>query len=269
MPRKTIPRLAIAFSPRFKEMEQRFNRELANYIRNSLTTLLSRQQKTFYPDPLESTLLALPVSVSTLRSLALPEAVIKKEGEVLQPQTQNPSETDKLPSILSNHKALYEPSERPPSAGPTARTGDLLIEPSNDITSQKLPSPRGLSSDSKSIDNCTLLQGQVLSKGVEVNHASPLYDAGHLEVQIEYSTGPSQITPNGHPSNLSYNIEWLAVGEAERVLEQHASSIVSAESLEGEISHTLDDLNCFYITARGSVLKIFLQPNNAGLVSAL
>ena len=266
---RLYPGWRLPLSLSFKEMEQRFNRELANYIRNSLTTLLSRQQKTVYPDPPESTLLTLPVSVSTLRSLALPEAVFKKEGEVLQPQTPNPSETDKLPFIFSNPKALSEPSERTPSASPTARAGDVLIQPSNDITSQTLPSPRRLSSDSTSVDNYTLLQGQILSKGVEVNHASPLYDAGHLEVQIEYSTGPSQITPNGHPRNLSYSIEWLAVGDAERVLEQHASSIVSAESLEGEISHNLDDLNCFYITARGSVLKIFLQPSNAGLGSAL
>ena len=102
-----------------------------------------------------------------------------------------------------------------------------------------------------------------MSKGVEANHASPLYEAGLLEVQIEYSTGLSQSTPNSHPRNLSYSIEWLAVGEAERVLEQRASSIFSAESLEGEISHTLDDLNSFYITARGSVLKILLQPSNS------
>jgi hypothetical protein len=256
---RLYPGWRLPFSPSFKEMEQRFNRELANYIRNSLTTLLLRQQKTVYPDPPESTLLTLSASVSTLRSLALPEAVITKQGEVLQPQTQNPSETDKLPFILSNPKTLSEPSQRSPGTSPTARTGDLLIQPSNDITSQTLLSPRRLSSDSISVDNYTLLQGQILSKGVEVNHASPLYDAGHLEVQIEYSTEASQITPNGHPRNLSYSIEWLAVGEAERVLEQLASSIVRAESLEGEIPHTLDDLNCFYITARGSVLKIFFS----------
>lgn len=225
-----------------------------------------RQQNTVYPDPPESTLLTLPVSASTLRSLALPEAVIKEEGEALQAETPNRSETDKLPFILSNPKALSEPLEK---TSPAARIGGVSIQPSNYITSQTLPSPRKLSSDSISVDDYTLLQGQILSKGVEANHASTLYDAGHLEVQIEYSTRLSQITPNGHPGNLSYSIEWLAVDEAERVLEQHASSIVSAESLEGEISHNLDDLNCFYITARGSVLKIFLQPSNAGLGSAL
>lgn len=36
---RLYPGWRLPFSPRLKEMEQRFNRELANYIRNSLTTL--------------------------------------------------------------------------------------------------------------------------------------------------------------------------------------------------------------------------------------
>jgi hypothetical protein len=256
---KLYPGWRLPFSPKPTKIEQRFNRELANYIRNSLTTLLSRQQKTVYPDPNESTLLTLPFSVSTSGSLALPEAEL---GEILQPQTSNISETDQVPFNLSNPKALLKPSEKTPSASPAMPTRDISIQPPNATTSETLLSPQGLSSDS-SVDNDTLVQGRIMSKGVEANHASPLYEAGHLEVQIEYSTGLSQSTPNSHPRNLSYSIEWLAVGEAERVLEQRASSIFSAESLEGEISHTLDDLNSFYITARGSVLKILLQPSNS------
>jgi hypothetical protein len=85
-------------SPRFMKIEQNFNRELESHIRNSLATLFSRQQKTVYPDPNESTLLTLPVSVSTLRSLALTEAVIEDEKRVLQPKGPNISETESPPS---------------------------------------------------------------------------------------------------------------------------------------------------------------------------
>jgi hypothetical protein len=197
---RLYPGWRLPFSPQFKEIEQKFNRELANHIRNSLTTLLSRQQKTVYPDPHESTLLTLPESVSTLRSLALPEAV---EGEDLQPQKPNNSEKDRMPFIILNPKA---PSKRTPSTSPAARTCDILIQPPNDIRLKKLRSPWGPSSDS-TVDNYTLLQGQILSKSVEVNHASPLYKAGHLEIQIEYSTALNQIMPNSHPMNLSYSID--------------------------------------------------------------
>ncbi|KAE9373333.1 hypothetical protein N431DRAFT_504021 [Stipitochalara longipes BDJ] len=266
---RLYPGWRLPFSPRLKEMEQSFNEELANCINNSLTTLLSRQQQTVYPDPPESTLLTLPVSASTLRSLALPEAVTKEEREVLQPQIPRSSETDKVPFIPSNLKAPSGPLERIPSVCPAARTGDALNRYSNHATSQTDPSAQRLSSNGISVDDYTLLQGQMLSKDVEANHTSPLYDAGHLEVQIEYTIGPSQITPNSHPRNLAYGIELLTAGQAERVLEQHESSIFSVESFEGEISHNLDDQNCFYITARGSVLKVFLQPSNARLGSIL
>ncbi|KIM94598.1 hypothetical protein OIDMADRAFT_172370, partial [Oidiodendron maius Zn] len=63
---KLYPGWRLPFSSALEEREKRFNRKLAHYIRNSLTTLLLRRQKTVYPDPNESTLLTLPVSVSTL-----------------------------------------------------------------------------------------------------------------------------------------------------------------------------------------------------------
>jgi hypothetical protein len=49
---------------------------MENQVRNSPRTLLSRQQKTLYPDPNESSLLTLPASASTLRSSASPEEAI-------------------------------------------------------------------------------------------------------------------------------------------------------------------------------------------------
>ncbi|KAE8440473.1 hypothetical protein EG329_007439 [Mollisiaceae sp. DMI_Dod_QoI] len=266
---RLYPGWRLPFSSRLKEMEERFNKDLANNIRNSLITLLSRQKKTVYPDPTESTLLTLSVSESTLGSLALPEVVMEEEGNVLQPQTPNRSETDKISFILANLSILPESSERALSASPAVRTPEVLLQPSSDITSQKPPSTLGVSSDSISVDDYALLQGQILSEGVIADHASPLYTTGHLEVQIEYSTGPSQTTSGSHPRNLSYNVEWLTAEEAKRVLEQHPSLIFSAESLECEISHNIDDLNCFYIAARGSTLKISLQRSNAGQSSAL
>lgn len=58
----------------------------------------------------------------------------------------------------------------------------------------------------------------------------------------------------------AYSIEWLTADDAFRALEQHESSVYSAEQLKSEISLNRDDVRCFYITARGSTLKILLQP---------
>jgi hypothetical protein len=53
----------------FEHLERSFNAVLSNQINTSLSVLLSRGQKTVYPDPNESTLLTLPHSASTLQSL--------------------------------------------------------------------------------------------------------------------------------------------------------------------------------------------------------
>lgn len=261
---RLYPGWRLPLSLRLNEIERRFNLETANHIRNSLMTLFSRQKKTVYPDPHESTLLTLPMSVSTIRSLVLPGA---EEDEPLLPQTS--SDTDKIPSISTNLKATSNLSERTSSTGPATQTGSAVLQPGNDITPQT-PSPRRLSSESLIVDNYTLLQGQILQKGIEANHISPLYDAGHLEVQIEYSTGVSQTAPNSQPEKLYYSMEWLEVGEAERVLKNPSSLIITAESLEGGVStNPRHDLNCFYITAGRSVMKIILYPSDARLCSGL
>ena len=202
--------------------------------------------------------------MSTLCSLVLPEASLTEGREVLQPKTRDCSEKEEIPFNSSNTKVLSESSENAPSSSQTAQIGDVLIQPSNNVASHTILSTLsscGVSPlDGTPPDNYALLQGQILSKSVKANHLSPLYSAGPFEVQIEYSMGPSRTTPSSQPRNLSYSIEWLTIDKAMRVLEQYASSVYNAESLEGEISHNMDDQNCFYITARGSALKILLQP---------
>ena len=163
--------MQLPFSPRLREIEQRFNKELTNYIRNSLTTLLACWRKTVYPNIKESTLLTLLISVSTLRSLALPKAVIKKEREALQPKTQDYSKTKEICSISSNPKTLSDSSISIPSASLATRIGYLSIQLSNDIALlvilSTLSSSRGLLSNSTSLNNCVLLQGQIVSKSVK------------------------------------------------------------------------------------------------------
>jgi hypothetical protein len=149
---RLYPGWQLPLFPRLQEIEQGFNRELANHIRNSLTTLLSRQQKTVYPDPHESTLLTLPVSMSTLRSLALPEA---EKGELSENQAPNHSETDQ---ILLNLKKPWKPSEKT-SSSPTPRTGDVLIQPSNDNAPKMSKSTWEPSSNSISVESYILVQG--------------------------------------------------------------------------------------------------------------
>ncbi len=264
---KLYPGWRLPVSPKFQEMELRFNAELENHIRNCISTSLSRQRVASYPHPNESTLLTLPISASTLHGLVVSDTVLKEEGQPSHVQMQNISQIERLPVILPSQKPVSESSEIIPRASSLVRTGDVLNEESNGNTSQVIPSTlsssQGLSSDCAPVNEYTLLRGQTLFKSLKVDHKTPLFTAGHLEVQIEYS--PTRTTSDSHPHKLSYGIEWLTVDEAKTAMEGHASSVFSAESLEGEISHSVDDTNCFYITARGSILKISLRPSDPGL----
>lgn len=255
---RLYPGWRLPFSSTPEGLEQRFNRKLANNIRDSLATLILRRRRTVYPDPNESTLVTLP-SESTLSSLALPETHSKGGRKSLHPEQPDRSETKEHFLFPSDPKAFSGSSESTPRSIPAARIGEVLIERPDGSASQAMRSTSGESSlDGTPANDFALRQGQVLSTRAKVNCASPLYAAGPLEVQIEYSMALSRITPN---SDLSYSIEWLTAEEADNALEQHASSVYSAESLESEISLNRGDVRCFYITARGSALKIRLQPS--------
>ncbi|CZT13559.1 uncharacterized protein RAG0_17048 [Rhynchosporium agropyri] len=247
----------LPFIPSLNELEQRFNTEMANHIRTSLITLLSRQKKSGYPDPPESTLLTLPVSTSTICSLVLPGP---EEHDFLLPQIPSGSGIDKMPLISSHLQAISNSSNETGIAGSIVWTDSAVVQAGNDITPE-LPFPQGLSSERMTLGDYTLVQGQILSNIIEVNHASPLFDAPCPGIQIEYSTERSQIIPNSQPEKLSYSVEWLQASEAKRVMDKHPSLVFSAELLKCGGSINQGDLDCFYITAGNSVLRILLQPS--------
>ncbi|TGO44494.1 hypothetical protein BCON_0509g00010 [Botryotinia convoluta] len=251
------------------DLQSRFNQILEDHIRNSLLTLISRRQKTVYPDPNESTLLTLPISTSTVRSIAQPEPNIEDQNEMIQPLLSNHTvkESDNMmldsrPSPkLFDHLISNESSAE--SSFANAKK-EVEAQPSNNSLSQlasSILSTEELLSNVVFGNNWGLAQGQMLSESIRSNSTSSLYNAGSLEVQIGYSIGTSLITPERGSKELLFNIEWLTTDEGERLRGQQAVSIIDAESLEGETFHPLDDLNCLYIAARKYILRItFLHP---------
>ena len=66
---RLYPVWRLPFAPTLRVLEQRFDVLLESRINAGLRALLSRSRKTAYPDPNESTLLTLPLSASTSRSV--------------------------------------------------------------------------------------------------------------------------------------------------------------------------------------------------------
>ncbi|PQE33415.1 Heterokaryon incompatibility protein [Rutstroemia sp. NJR-2017a WRK4] len=251
------------------DLQSSFNQILEHHIRDSLTTLFSRRQKTVYPDPNESTLLTLPVSTSTVRSISKPEPNIEVNDEMMQPLPTDHMAKESDNTILDSRpspKLLNYSIDSKPSAESSFANIEKEVEAqlSNNGLSQLVPSlssTEELPYDVVFGSDYRLIQGEMLSKSVRINSKSSLYNVGPLEVQIGYSIEPSLTTPERYSKELPFNIEWLTMDEGRELRDQQTASIIDAELLEGETLHSLDDLNCLYIAAQKSILRItFLNP---------
>lgn len=94
-----------------------------------------------------------------------------------------------------------------------------------------------------------------------VTRKSKHYRAGGLEVVFTYWTEESLDTDS--PKTLPYTVERLTVEEADALKESQPTAVVDADSLKGEKLLKGNDLDCYYIAGRGTVLKILLSPGAA------
>jgi hypothetical protein len=271
---RLYPGWRLPLFPKLNDIEQRFNFVLENQVRNSLMTLLSRQRKTVYPDPNESTLLTLPKSASTLHSSVLLDA-IRREEEAVQAQPTDGTITKNDPLLSSSIKILPMASGSMLSASSATETGAATVAvkedpknpPLNNSVSQSVRSdahsPQDFPSKSTADDTGDLIQGVMVSRNIAVGNKSPLYAGGSLEAQIEYPIEAGLALSDDASKELCYDIEWVAVEEATRLKERRAASIIDAEALQGETPHELDDQNCLFLAARGVIIKIILRPRPA------
>ena len=271
MPRyhgRLYPGWRLPLVPDIMSMEQRFNSVLDNQVRNSLKTLLARCQKTVYPDPHESTLLTLPISTSTLRSLALSEVIREKT------RREKGSSADEMNGgqdalVLTDIQALKSSSEDVRSTGfvfdvgatTTVAEDDVETKQLNQVTPQLVPEdyrttqapPPDVTTDHSSR---LLPKTSLLSKSVAVAYKPPVYTAGPLEIYLEYEIDSTPAPSRGASRMLSHEIRWLPAKEATELLKDKAASVIDVEALQDEISHELDDQSCLFIMARGAVVKM-------------
>jgi hypothetical protein len=195
----------------------------------------------------------------------MPEAVNIDDREIIRQTDSTIAEGNHLTSASSQtssarlgNSANYAAPTESFISGP-----DVEIQTLNDAAAQTSPftlsTTQRLLSKSAGDDNSELILGQMLSRSIKANHKSKLYNAGRLEIQIEYSPGPSHTASNSAPRILVYGIKWLTTEEAERLQEHQSASVIDAESVDDEISVEIDERNCIYIAGRGSMLKVLLR----------
>ncbi|KAF2685019.1 hypothetical protein K458DRAFT_486710 [Lentithecium fluviatile CBS 122367] len=245
--------------PKLNDTAQRFNAVLENQAKNSLKSLLSRQQKTIYPDPNESTLLTLTASASTLCGSALSEEIVEQKRKTIQAQIV----MEDNPSIVPSTQAFPTSLGNIPGASSAIKTEDATTGGKEHMKTLLLNGtasqfPTRITADA----GRDLIQGVMLSRTIVSGSKSRLFSAGPLEVQIEY-TVENAVVSHSASEELGYSIEWLTGEEVERLQEYRAASFVDAEALQDDILHELDDQNCLFIAARETAIKILVHPRHA------
>lgn len=228
----------------FHSLSCQFNDLLETHIKQSLQMLLSTRKRISYPDPYESTVLTLPLSLST-----------KEDSE-----PSGVHVLDILPRLSSN--TLNKPAfcEHRPHAMTVLRheTPCALSPATTDSADSKMPTISNRSSyrsvSEISQRNYFLSEGLSLSKHLG-SKLSRLYATEFLELEIEAADLPSDNTV-AHPRE--YTVEWLTPVEAAKVT---SHSIIDAHALStDDVSYSLGVNNSLYIAASGSVIRITFAP---------
>ncbi|KAH3908695.1 hypothetical protein HBI56_074220 [Parastagonospora nodorum] len=258
--------------PAFADLEQSFNAVLARQINASLSTLLSRGQKTVYPDPNESTLLTLPHSASTLYSRCLEQDLAVEEwlvGErtVLAVETTIPApvsegelgDTNDEESGCSNTSSGEDTMEHKVSklSGATIESETAVIGGENVAatvdTLQRSPST--ITSNSDAGSEVEMMQGHPIS----MNREHAIVKAGKLHMHVEHptqSTNVHHIQTSEHPTHV---LEWLDESGTKRLDAIKKLEIVDIEHLKEERTYNIIDQGYLLIVAKNVVVRLALQ----------
>ncbi|KAG6009057.1 hypothetical protein E4U21_003389 [Claviceps maximensis] len=225
--------------PSLYRMQEQFNDCLKRQISDSLTTLLRTQKKTIHPDPNESTLLTLSLMATTTTTLST---------------EQNSSDTDSPPQRLKN--GSMEPSSalsvhEPCQMSMEDRVDGLLQDDVNVANTRLHVATFFPVNVENNVDFMT--QGEKRSTTIKCGAAIRIFRAGSLEVHVEHAPAAGKLSSD---VGMTCSLEWLTEDEAQTLREKKPPAITEIESLATGNELHVQSPGCFYISARGSVLRL-------------
>lgn len=247
----------------FSDLEHRFNQLLASEIAASIATLLSRGEKTVYPDPNESTLLTIPHSSSTVsvHSRAQNDTDIhpsamatqrKGADEIPKPHIVRPPAKDN--SILASEKSesIRGDKEQHSQREERAYREMKQVEGSTsktEVASRSASTAHG-SSLSPSNGEITMVKGQISSSSI----GDSVLKTNKLRLFIE-SPVRFERTRKTELKGPMYQVDWLDDAYVTAHSIHKEGGLVDAEILEGETTYELDTEGCIHIAASGDVVR--------------
>ncbi|CAI6275811.1 unnamed protein product [Periconia digitata] len=254
--------------PKFMDLEQSFNALLENEIAESITLLFSRGQRTVYPDPLESTLLTLPYSESTLHSIMRAPNEIYREDSVpllcsnieriqvnmetavvtsKEGDTKNTGDDSQQESAEVTQGKLTEDSHESLSVNRADRTLVKSPQSATAATANNIPNSISVApvpTISRASTELEMVQGQIYTLENQPTHCT----VGKLHVYMDY--------PVRSTEHSSHSLTWLEDPEAERLVTSESVFIADIAELEDEATYEVDDQSNFYISACGAIVRI-------------
>lgn len=257
---RLYPGWRLPYLPGFAELEHRFNQLLASKITASMGTLLSRGQRTVYPDPNESTLLTLPHSETTICAFGDTQDVAGKHktrrevGTMIKPPqtTHLTGEKFEVISSLSEESSNEKRSRNELDEQTDADRKVLALETviaEDDIGSQ-------IACATYNTQLLPIVGELDLIKGRDPTHlkGNSVLQTKSLRLYIE---GPTQLISSedlGVGKELTYCFEWLNDSGAYET--DRKRPLVDAEELHDEKTYSLDDGGCIFIAARGDIVRL-------------
>lgn len=264
--------------PAFADLEQSFNGVLSRQINASLATLLSRGQKTVYPDPNESTLLTLRHSASTLHSRCLAQELVT-EKRLVGSETALAIETTIATPICggepgdindkglgdsntSSEEDMTEHTVNELSSAETGREEPAISGEAAPATVETIQhSPFMIASNSGTSSEVEMLQGQPISMGRE----NAFIRAGKLHLHVEYPAQTASVQHIQTVEHRTHVLEWLNKSGERRLDEEQELEVVDIGHLKEEKTYDMVDQGGLLIVAGKVVVRLALQNEKLSL----
>ncbi|KAM4056514.1 nucleic acid/nucleotide deaminase superfamily protein [Hirsutella rhossiliensis] len=192
--------------PFSNDLERRFTQTLETQVKLSIKTLLSRQKRTAYPQPSESTLWTMK-SLETTINLAAEDDKSHRDRAILLDSDAELTCTGTAVITLqpepNTNCELETTLEIDMDANSTSG-----VEEEASLVKSFIPSTPQVS---------TLQRGKPISTAVRAGHSSSFFESQPLRLQIEYEIGPNYDKKEKGETELNCSIEWLTQKDAELI----------------------------------------------------
>ncbi|KAH8719844.1 hypothetical protein HC256_000262 [Beauveria bassiana] len=190
-------------------------------------TLLSKQRRTLFPQPSESTLWTMDISATTLGTLLGPGGIVEEESLRLESSVDASREQ---PTTQAGIGAELEH----PLVGQTESSIDIA------------PLDK--------LDLLTVRQGSLTTLTLDASTIAPV-QAGPVIIQLEYTVGKN----GGVGSKLGCNLEWLTREDADAAKDNKNMCIIDAESLDDGVAIPVSNLEGLCISTGGNLVKLEIK----------